>query len=72
MAHERNLSRLDQFLRVGVGLILVYIGFIDTTLIGDNYLAILAGVFGIVNVLAGAGGYCPLYKLVGISTCSSR
>ena len=71
MGSKRNLSRLDQVLRIGVGLVLVYIGFIDTSLIGDTYLAIAAGVFGSINVVVGTGGYCPLYRVAGISTYSS-
>lgn len=71
MALTRNLSRLDQVLRIGVGLVLVYMGFIDTSLIGDTYLAVAAGVFGAINVVVGIGGYCPLYRLAGIQTrCS--
>ncbi|MDH3883438.1 MAG: DUF2892 domain-containing protein [Desulfobacterales bacterium] len=71
MGSKRNLSRLDQVLRIGVGLVLVYIGFIDTSLIGDTYLAIAAGVFGTINVVVGTGGYCPLYRVAGISTYCS-
>ena len=72
MAFKRNLSRLDQVLRIGVGLVLVYMGFVDTSLIGDTYLATAAGVFGVINVLVGIGGNCPLYTVAGISTFSSR
>jgi hypothetical protein len=72
MVFVRNLSRLDQVLRIGVGLVLVYMGFIDTSLIGDTYLAVAAGVFGAINVVVGFGGYCPLYRLAGISTRHSK
>jgi len=72
MKPRRNLSRLDQVLRIGVGLVLMYMGFIDTTLIGDTYLAVAAGIFGAVNIVAGLGGYCPLYRLAGISTRCSK
>ena len=70
MAFRRNLSRLDQVLRIGVGMLLVYLGFIDTSLIGDTYLAMAAGIFGLVNVVVGLIGNCPVYRLAGISTCS--
>ena len=72
MTFRRNLSRLDQVLRIGVGLVLVYMGFIDTSLIGDTYLAVAAGVFGSINIVVGILGNCPLYRWAGISTyCSA-
>ena len=72
MVFVRNLSRLDQVLRIGVGVVLVYMGFIDTSLIGDTYLAVTVGAFGAVNIVVGIGGYCPLYRLAGISTRHSE
>lgn len=65
---QKNLSRIDQGVRITVGLLLVYTGFINTTLIGDTYLAGALGVFGLVNLLAGLIACCPLYRLAGINT----
>ncbi len=63
-----NLSKLDRVFRISIGLLLMYIGFIDTTLIGDVYLAGILGVFGLINLGAGLIAYCPLYRLAGINT----
>ncbi len=65
---KKNLSRIDQVFRIVTGLLLTYIGFIDTTLIGDTYLAGALGVFGVVNLCAGAIAYCPLYRMADINT----
>jgi len=68
---QKNLSRVDQWVRITAGLLLIYAGFIDNTLIGDIYLAGALGVFGLVNLFAGLIACCPLYKLAGINTRSS-
>jgi len=68
MRMKKNCGRLDQFLRTGIGLGLVYIGFVETTLIGDTVIATFVGVFGAVNMLAGLYGFCPVYHLANIST----
>ncbi|MCK5383911.1 MAG: DUF2892 domain-containing protein [Gammaproteobacteria bacterium] len=68
MRMNKNCSMLDQFLRIGTGLGLMYIGFVNTTLIGDPVIATFVGVFGAVNMLAGLSGFCPVYHLAGICT----
>ncbi len=72
MQVNKNCGRLDQFLRVGMGLGLMYLGFVDTTLIGDTVMAIFVGIFGAINVLAGLSGFCPVYHLANISTRSVK
>ena len=65
---KRNLGRLDQVLRLGIGVVLVYMGFIDTTFIGDSVIAGMVGAFGILNLVVSAIAWCPVYQLAGIST----
>jgi len=65
---QKNLSRIDRGARIVAGVLLTYTGFIDTTLIGDAYLAGGLGVIGLVNLFAGLTACCPLYRLAGIST----
>ena len=58
----RNIGQTDRVLRIIVGLVLLALVFVGpkTPL----------GWFGIVPLLTGLTGYCPLYSLIGISTCS--
>jgi membrane protein implicated in regulation of membrane protease activity len=58
----RNIGRTDQLLRVVVGLVLLALVFVGpkTPL----------GWFGLVPLLTGLSGFCPVYALLGISTCS--
>jgi hypothetical protein len=57
----RNIGRTDKVLRIVVGLLLLALVFIGpkTPL----------GYFGIIPLLTGVTGFCPLYALLGISTC---
>lgn len=56
-----NEGTLDRTLRVSVGLLLV--GLALANVIGNW------GYIGIVPLLTGAIGMCPLYSLLGINTC---
>lgn len=72
MRMNKNCCGLDQFLRTGIGLGLIYIGFVDTTLIGDTIIATFVGIFGVVNVLSGLSGFCPVYTMAGICTRTTK
>jgi Protein of unknown function (DUF2892) len=58
---QKNEGTLDRVLRVGAGLILI--GLAATNVVG------LWGYIGIVPVITGAVGMCPLYSLLRINTC---
>jgi len=60
----RNEGNLDRALRVIVGLVLLALVFVGpkTPL----------GWIGIVPLLTGLMGFCPAYRLFGLSTCGLR
>ncbi|KUR78944.1 DUF2892 domain-containing protein [Novosphingobium sp. Fuku2-ISO-50] len=60
----RNEGSVDRLLRVIVGLVLLALVFVGpkTPL----------GWIGIVPLLTGVIGFCPAYRIFGISTCSAR
>jgi hypothetical protein len=60
----RNESALDRGIRVALGLALL-----SLTVIGPHTLW---GLVGLVPLITGAVGSCPLYSLFGLSTCSVR
>lgn len=70
MAFKMNVGKLDAVLRVGVGAILIYVGFINTNLIDDNLSSTLLGIFGLIVFMSGVARHCPLYNLIGFSSCS--
>ncbi len=63
-----NVGRFDQILRLGIGAALVWVGFFDTTLIDDRVVAIIIGLFGLLNIVAALFRVCPFYTLAGINT----
>lgn len=58
---QKNEGTLDRVLRVGAGLTLI--GLAATHVVG------VWGYVGIVPVIIGAVGICPLYSLLRINTC---
>lgn len=57
----RNESNLDRGLRIAVGLFLVSLMFWGPKT--------MLGLIGLVPILTGALGSCPLYTVFGIGTC---
>jgi len=68
MAIKRNLHTIDITVRTFIGIILVYVGFIDASHISNDVTRWLSGIFGIVNLLAAALRFCPIYAFAGINT----
>ncbi|MDP1740281.1 MAG: DUF2892 domain-containing protein [Polaromonas sp.] len=58
---KTNEGVLDRSLRVIVGLVLI--GLAATGTVG------LWGYIGIIPLITGAVGMCPLYSLLGINSC---
>jgi len=58
---QKNAGTLDRALRVGAGLILI--GLAATHVVG------VWGYIGIVPLITGAVGMCPLYSLLRINSC---
>ncbi len=60
----RNESALDRGIRVVLGLVLLSLVFIGPQT--------LWGPVGLVPLLTGAIGFCPLYKLIRVDTAHSK
>ena len=61
---KRNVGNLDKILRVIVGLALISLSVTNT--IGWG------GYLGIIPLIGGLIGYCPLYSILGISTTKKQ
>jgi hypothetical protein len=61
---KANVGTLDRGLRIAVGLILL--GLSVSGVIG------IWGLIGIVPLATGLFRFCPLYPLLGISTCKTK
>ncbi len=67
---KANEGTVDRLVRVVAGLALAFGGF---TGVGGGALSgtlgTILGVVGLVFLVTGLVGYCPLYTMLGISTC---
>ncbi|WP_119155525.1 YgaP family membrane protein [Caldimonas tepidiphila] len=61
---KSNVGGIDRLLRIVAGLVLLALTLSGT--IG------LWGWIGLVPLLTGALGFCPLYSLLGLGTCPLR
>lgn len=60
-----NESSVDRIIRVVAGIALLYLGFGGAL---SGALAAVADVLGVVMLLTGAVGFCPLYAMFKFST----
>ena len=67
-----NVGRLDQILRIGISLILIYVGLIDETFINDPLSSNIIGIIGILNLVVATVRFCPLYIVASINTCPTK
>jgi hypothetical protein len=57
----RNEGMIDRVLRTGLGVALIAMVFVG--------LQTSWGWLGLVPLITGLVGFCPLYRLVGVNTC---
>ncbi len=57
---EQNIGQIDKKIRAGVGVAIIVAGFATQS---------WWGAVGIVPLLTSLAGFCPLYTLLGFSTC---
>jgi hypothetical protein len=60
---ERNMSNTDRSIRIALGLVIIGIA---------GWLGSWWGLVGVVLVGTGLIRWCPIYKLLGISTLRAR
>ena len=59
-----NVGGIDRILRIGAGVVLL--GLAATGTVGAW------GWIGVVPLLTGAIGFCPVYPLLGMNTCPMK
>ncbi len=58
---NKNEGSIDRAVRVVLGLVLLALVFVGPKT--------MLGLIGIVPLATGLVGFCPLYKILGLSTC---
>jgi len=64
-----NVGGIDRIFRIVVGLFLISLVFFGEKIIGQN---VIWGWIGVVPLLTGIFKFCPLYKIIGLKTCSAK
>ncbi|HEX2794139.1 MAG TPA: DUF2892 domain-containing protein [Croceicoccus sp.] len=59
-----NEGKIDRALRIVVGLVLIALVFVGPQTAW--------GWLGVIPLVTGLVGFCPMYRLIGIDTCHSR
>lgn len=67
---ERNAGKYDRLIRTLLGTGLVAMAYYGPHLLSDPLVVVVVWVFGIINLVTGISGFCPVYKLAGINTAS--
>ncbi len=65
MRYSPNESNIDRALRIVIGLLLVGVG--AASFVGAPVAYLTVGI-GVVLIITGAAGLCPLYALLRVST----
>ncbi len=66
MASFINEAGWDRGLRVGLGVLLLYLGWAG---IVGGALGVFFKVAGFLPLVTGLVGWCPAYRLFGVATC---
>ncbi|MAJ69383.1 MAG: DUF2892 domain-containing protein [Alteromonadaceae bacterium TMED7] len=68
MAFSSNLNTLDRSIRGVIGICVTAFALFNGDMIGDVFIEVLLGIFGILNLISLFSGWCPVYHLAGIDT----
>lgn len=68
MSEFVNVGAVDRVLRIIVGLLLIAV---PLGLYGPEN-ATVWGWIGIIPLVTGVVGFCPLYRLIGVNTCGAK
>ena len=69
---KANESGADRATRVVVGIIALIVAFVVLDVMSGAVLGIIVAAAGGIMILTGFCGFCPAYKLVGLSTCKKQ
>lgn len=60
----QNANAIDRLLRLAIGVVLLALVFVGPKTPW--------GLIGLIPLATGALGFCPLYRLIGVSTCRTK
>jgi len=66
---EKNVGTVDMIIRLVIAIALGYIGFFKNPIVSAGTSQTIIKVVAFLPLLTGLMRFCPLYKLIGLSTC---
>lgn len=66
---KANENGADRALRLILGVLIVVAAVLWLDLMAGALTGIIAAAIGAILVITGLVGFCPAYRLVGVSTC---
>jgi len=66
---EKNVGTVDMLIRLVVAIGLGYIGFFENPIVSAGMSKTIIKFVAFLPMLTGLMRFCPLYKLIGLSTC---
>ena len=69
---KKNMGQIDRIIRIMTGLVMMYFGFIDQSVIDSLVVNIIIGIFGIISIIFAYLSFCPIYTLGNVSTASDK
>ncbi len=69
---QANEGGADRAARVVLGIVVLVVAFVVLDAMAGAIFGIVVAVVGAIMVLTGLCGFCPAYKLVGLSTCKKK
>lgn len=64
-----NEGTLDRILRGAAGVVLLALALV-TTLISSPFLFWAAMIVGVILLVTAVTGFCPIYRFIGVKTCT--
>ncbi len=69
MVAECNVGQTDKWVRISLGILLDLVAVFVPLAVGLKIVLLLVAAFGIGS---GFLHFCPIYKMLGISTCNNE
>jgi len=69
---KANENGVDRALRLVLGVVLLVASYMWLGVADGQITGIIAAIVGAVFLITGLVGFCPAYRLVGMSTCKTN
>ncbi len=66
MKFEKNMGTLDRAIRIVIAVAIAVLYFTGNL---SGLTATVLGIFAIIFIITSTVGFCPLYTVIGLSTC---